>query len=275
MSQGYRRWKEVLSEEAPAVERLRAPAQPSSDTSGLAIASLVLGIVAFITGPLTGLPAIVCGHVSLRRIFKSGGAIAGGGLAIAGLVTGYVATVLGVVAIVYMTVIVPEEERRLAEQTARAAQELIRVPGEMLSKMLPEPRQAFRPVRTPSFYDPRGPVQQPYSSVNRAQKVDLAEEIEKNEAAVVGILEEIVSAEKSYRGTHGRYVGSVKPLQIAGMIDDSYAGYSIKILASSSSFRITAEPVVPGQTGVRTFYVDDSGAMRSSDGGNALNWNRR
>lgn len=74
------------------------PVRP--ETSGLSVASLILGILA-LCGGLTALPAIICGHLGLSRIKKSGGQIKGAGMAIAGLVTGYLALlcVAGVVLI--------------------------------------------------------------------------------------------------------------------------------------------------------------------------------
>jgi hypothetical protein len=67
-------------------------------TSGMAIASLVCGIVNVF--PLS-LIAIVLGHISLSQIKKSAGQIQGKGLAIAGLVLGY----LGIVAIPFILII--------------------------------------------------------------------------------------------------------------------------------------------------------------------------
>jgi len=65
-----------------------AVSQPK--TSALAIWSLVLGILS----PLccvcfTGIPAVICGHMTLSKIRYSGGALTGRNMAIAGLVTGY------------------------------------------------------------------------------------------------------------------------------------------------------------------------------------------
>jgi hypothetical protein len=54
-------------------------------TSGLAIASLVLSLVI----PIGCIPAIVCGHIALRKIRKDI-AVKGFGLALAGLIIGYV-----------------------------------------------------------------------------------------------------------------------------------------------------------------------------------------
>jgi Domain of unknown function (DUF4190) len=60
---------------------------PGRGTSGLAIASLVLGIVwVFWIGSIL---AVIFGHIALSRIKASRGMIEGKGLAIAGLVLGY------------------------------------------------------------------------------------------------------------------------------------------------------------------------------------------
>lgn len=58
---------------------------------GAATASLVLGILSLVClGPLTGIPAIICGHLARRKIARSGGALDGAGTALAGLIMGYV-----------------------------------------------------------------------------------------------------------------------------------------------------------------------------------------
>lgn len=59
-------------------------------TSGLAIASLVLGILSFLFACLTALPAVVCGHLALGKIRRSDGSLSGSGMAITGLVIGYI-----------------------------------------------------------------------------------------------------------------------------------------------------------------------------------------
>lgn len=63
-------------------------------TSGLAITSLVLGILSFLFSILTGIPAIICGIIALIKINNSQGAVGGSGLAIGGIATGSVGTVL-------------------------------------------------------------------------------------------------------------------------------------------------------------------------------------
>jgi hypothetical protein len=63
--------------------------KPAIRTDRLAIASFILSLSAFATGPLGSIPAIICGHISRSRIRKSD-SLAGRGLATAGLVIGYI-----------------------------------------------------------------------------------------------------------------------------------------------------------------------------------------
>jgi hypothetical protein len=71
---------------------------PSAGTNGLAIAALVLGIASFVLccGCLTGIPAIICGHIALSQISRQQPFQGGRGLAIAGLVLGYISLVFTV-----------------------------------------------------------------------------------------------------------------------------------------------------------------------------------
>jgi hypothetical protein len=81
--------------------------QEPSKTSGVAIASLVLGLFSFLTCLFTGLPAIALGIVSLVNINNSGGRLRGRGLAIAGIVTGSIGSVLTIVGMVLMALLLP------------------------------------------------------------------------------------------------------------------------------------------------------------------------
>ena len=80
------------------------PQTVATKTSGLAIASLVLGILSFLLCGLTWLPAVICGHMSLSRIKKASGTLSGKGMAIAGLVTGYISIVFFVLLIASMAI---------------------------------------------------------------------------------------------------------------------------------------------------------------------------
>lgn len=56
--------------------------------------SLPYGLLGIFTGGLTGIIAVILGHIVLSRIRRSGGAQTGRGLAIGGLVTGYIGCLL-------------------------------------------------------------------------------------------------------------------------------------------------------------------------------------
>ena len=74
------------------------PLYPAPQTNGLAIASLVLGIVSLACSVhIAAIPGVLFGHIALKEIRNSRGTQAGQGMAIAGLVTGYIA--LGMLAI--------------------------------------------------------------------------------------------------------------------------------------------------------------------------------
>ena len=83
------------------------PGQPYAQltppqNSGAAIASLVLGCLGIPSCGLTAIPAVICGHIALSQIGKSGGRLTGNGMAIGGLVTGYLTTLLLLVSTIAM-----------------------------------------------------------------------------------------------------------------------------------------------------------------------------
>jgi hypothetical protein len=70
-------------------------------TDGLAIASLVTGIISFVCsffclGVVLGPTAAIMGFISRQRIATSGGMLGGGGLAIAGLILGIIGFIASV-----------------------------------------------------------------------------------------------------------------------------------------------------------------------------------
>lgn len=88
-------WHEGLTAWVP-LSSIVEPAPVASDaypvatpTSGLALASLILGICSAVFCILTGIPAVVCGHLARTEIRRAGGRLTGDGMAIAGLVLGY------------------------------------------------------------------------------------------------------------------------------------------------------------------------------------------
>lgn len=97
-----------------------APSLPNGvfpQTSGLAITSMVLGISSFLCG-ITGIPAVICGHIARGNIKRSHGQQTGAGLALAGLITGYVGTAIVVIAMLAgLTAPMVIRQRKKADQT--------------------------------------------------------------------------------------------------------------------------------------------------------------
>lgn len=112
---------------APAPAASWQPAQVESlgsvpQTDGKAIAALVLGILSFFCfSAFTGIPAIICGHLSRSSIRQSMGRLKGDGMALAGLIMGYVS--IGFFVLIIAAVAVPSllRSRMLANESAAGA----------------------------------------------------------------------------------------------------------------------------------------------------------
>ena len=78
------------------------PPVPARPASGLAIASLVCGVLELFLG-LTAIPAVILGHMARAEIRRTGKR--GNGMAVAGLVLGYVGTAIFVLAIVALVAV--------------------------------------------------------------------------------------------------------------------------------------------------------------------------
>lgn len=111
-----------MNETIPPLSDAPSPSQPK--TSALAVWSLVLGILSVALpcfAILTALPGVICGHLGLSRIKKSGGALTGSGLAIAGLATGYIGILCGIAVFGMLTAIaIPnfQKARATAQENA-------------------------------------------------------------------------------------------------------------------------------------------------------------
>ena len=109
-------WREGLQEWKPlaAMTELQLPqvigsaAMPYpqipnyTPNSSLAIASMVCGIVSILlcyVNALAAIPAVICGHMAIKKIRESEFPMAGRGMAIAGLVTGYIGLLIQIVTI--------------------------------------------------------------------------------------------------------------------------------------------------------------------------------
>lgn len=78
------------------------PIPNARPTSGLAIASLILGILALTTCTFApGIPAVICGHLAMKHTHPETGNRGGRGMAIAGLIMGYLASAFVLIFILY------------------------------------------------------------------------------------------------------------------------------------------------------------------------------
>jgi uncharacterized protein DUF4190 len=79
----------------------QGPGYATAKTNGMAIAALICGIAQFVAfGPLTGIPAIILGHLSRKQIRQTGEQ--GAGMATAGLVLGYIGLALDVIFVIIL-----------------------------------------------------------------------------------------------------------------------------------------------------------------------------
>ncbi len=69
----------------PTLSPVAAPAAPAK-TSGMAVTSLVLGILGMFTCGVTALAGLILGIVAMVKVKNSGGRLGGGGLALAGTI---------------------------------------------------------------------------------------------------------------------------------------------------------------------------------------------
>lgn len=95
-----------------------------------------------------------------------------------------------------------------------------------------------------------------------------------NEASAIANLRTFSAAEMLFNRRFGRYV-TLGQLANTGYIDGSLAvatsrrraksGYYFTLTAGANTWSCTAMPAVPGKTGTRSFYIDQTGAIRYAD----------
>jgi type II secretory pathway pseudopilin PulG len=187
---------------------------------GLAVASLVVGILSLFTFGILGIGAItgiVLAVVALGKAKRNPYEYGGQGLATAGLVT----SILSVVIIVPMGIVAA-----------------IAIPNLLASR--------------------------------RAA----------NEGASIATLRKIDAAEQTYQAVHQEF-GTLDELGAADLIDHELAsgerfGYRFKIeitpgytaesgVSYTSAYHAVGIPLTYGSSGLRSFYVDDSGVIRGED----------
>jgi len=104
----------------PQAQPYQAQFQPQTD--GKATASLVLGILSILCfGLLTGLPAIILGHISRGNIEQSRGRLTGAGMALTGLILGYVSIISTILIIAAIAIPNLLRSRMAANESAAAS----------------------------------------------------------------------------------------------------------------------------------------------------------
>ena len=93
-----------MNQEPPS---LPPQAAAQSKNCGLAITSLVLGLSSLLLFIITGIPAVICGHMALGKIKRSQGSLSGNGMAITGLVLGYISFPLIIVIAAMAALVTP------------------------------------------------------------------------------------------------------------------------------------------------------------------------
>lgn len=85
--------------------------------SGLAIASLICGLLGFLTFGISEIAAVITGHMAISAINKANGALAGRGMSIAGLVTGYLTIlIIPIAALAGLAMPVIMKQKKAAER---------------------------------------------------------------------------------------------------------------------------------------------------------------
>jgi hypothetical protein len=102
------------------------PYGQQAPTDGKATTSLVLGILSVLCfGILTGIPAIILGHISRGNIRRSMGRLSGSGMAMAGLIMGYFSIFISLLFIA--SLLIPNLVRSRISANESAAQSTVRM----------------------------------------------------------------------------------------------------------------------------------------------------
>jgi Tfp pilus assembly protein PilE len=93
-----------------------------------------------------------------------------------------------------------------------------------------------------------------------------------NEASAVASLRTLSTISNSYRTRFGTFADSLASISSAGYIDSTLgsgtkSGYTFVYAGNQFGWNVGADPAAPGQTGDRSFFIDESGVIRFSDSG--------
>ena len=214
-----------------------------AETSGKAIASLICGLLFFVFP--SAVAAIILGHLSLSEINRSAGRLAGRGMSIAGLVLGYAGVLFIPFLLIVAAIAIPNLTRaRLAANQSSAVASLRTIASASL--MYSERYgNGF-----PSSLIAMDGVDAEAPSCDHPQLID----------------SELATGRKN--GYIFTYValpeveGEARPVPPQAAANGCTVG-------GASSFVVTADPVMRGNTGETSFYVDETGVIRKDETGTA------
>lgn len=130
------------------------PIQPTivKPRTGMARLSLGFGIASYLLllGPFTGIPAILAGHLALRRSRREPESHGGSGKAIAGLVLGYVSLLVGLplIAVALSLAVPPYLAARERDQAAQCQNHLSLLATNLRNHVRDHPGEAFPRLET-------------------------------------------------------------------------------------------------------------------------------
>lgn len=199
-------------------------------TSGKALASMILGICSFFFSILTGVPAIVLGHLAKTEIRKSGGQLQGDGMALAGLILGYLSAAFIPVVLIIAAIAIPN---------------LLR------SKMAANEASAVGSLRTISL-----DANLYYAGHANGFPSDL------------NTLTSSIGLKTEGGGVTSSIDPALAAGQKSGYMF-AYEASSSRAGGALDTFRVSADPITQGTTGQRYFYVDQTGVIRYQEDGPA------
>lgn len=138
------------------------------------------------------------------------------------------------------------------------------------------PRAYRKAGRWSFFIDQRGQVHgadkrgEPATEADPVISACMPDSIVENERCTVLNMRTLYSAEVTYFALFGNYTGLAE-LASTGLIGASLAsgqlnGYSISVVTfSSTTSKISVVPQSYGATGIRSFFVDETGVIRAAD----------
>jgi type II secretory pathway pseudopilin PulG len=198
--------------------------------SGEATASLILGLFSFI--PIVGLLAVIFGHMARASIRRSGWRLLGDGMAVFGLLLGYLG--LGAWMIYGLTIMInpflPSTRRRENEKLAVLEMRVINTAATTYS----------------TVYDQGYP---PSLATLGPPKTGT-----KENAQAAGLIDEVLASgtKLGYRFTYA--AGPAKKYQFH---------YPERTTYSIDTYTVHADPITPGETGDKHYFIDESGVIRT------------